>query len=257
MLWSHTAFETFDWCPRWFKHQYVLRDVPRKQTEEALRGDLAHQLAEKFIHWRMGLKRPATKDEVMAWLEAQVTDVEERDGDVTSTHLDAAWLVENALPAFKRVFTLLDQADEWGTETTHYYDCDLKPVPKTAVRYESDAPDFFIRKADLWARVGRKLYFWDWKTGKRFPKWQQLKLYGLLSLVDHKQVRGVEGRFVWMALAGAEDTAEWTAGDLRAEFDSLLLDRTKKIREERDFYETPGKPQCDWCPVKDCEKRLK
>lgn len=257
MLWSHTAFETFDWCPTWFQHQYILRDVPRKQTEEALRGDLAHQLAEKFVQWRMALKRPATRDEVLAWLDRQVGDVEERDGDVTSLHLDSAWLVENALPAFKRVFTLLDQADEWGTETTHYYDGNFDPVQKTDVQYEFHTPDFYIRKADLWARVGKKLYFWDWKTGKRFPKWQQLKLYGMLSLSDYPMVREVEGRFVWMALAGAEDTAEWTSTKLMSEVDSLIANRTSAVRGTKEFTESPGKPQCDWCPVKDCAKRLK
>mgnify|MGYP000899022749 CR=1 FL=1 len=257
MLWSHTAFETFEWCPRWFKHQYVLRDIPRKQTEEALRGDLAHQLAEKFIHWRMALKRPATKDEVMAWLDGQVGDVEERDGDVTSIHLDAAWLVENALPAFKRVFTLLDQADEWGTETTHYYDANFDPVQKPDVQYEFETPDFFIRKADLWARVGRKLYFWDWKTGKRFPKWQQLKLYGMLALSNHPTVQEVEGRFVWMALGGAEDVDSWASGPLHLEMGQTLASRIAQVRREKLFEETPGKPNCDWCPVKDCAKRLK
>lgn len=257
MLWSHTAFETFDFCPRWFKHQYILRDVPRKQTEEALRGDLAHQLTEKFIHWRMGLKRPATKDEVLAWLEAQVSDVEERDGDVTSTHLDSAWLVENALSAFKEIFALLDQADEWGTETTHYYNSAFDPIPKDSVRYEFENQNFFIRKADLWARVGTKLYFWDWKTGKRFPKWQQLKLYGMLSLQDFPKVQEVEGRFVWMALEGVEDRDAWTAQELMSEVDALLEQRMGVIRQGKDFPETPGKPQCDWCPVQGCAKRVK
>lgn len=256
MLWSHSNRETHRMCPAWWNAQYRERSVKRKQTAEAARGDVTHQMLERLVHWRMGLKRPATRQELVDWCGAQVDDLTEENGLVTSAKLDAAWIIETALPLFKPVFTTLDTADSWGTEADWYYDAQWE-------RWTGSIEDFYRYARendayggipDLWAVTGKRLWIWDWKTGKRYPKWEQLRDYALYGALSFPGVDRVTGTFVWLT-QGLADADTWDRADLTNHHRTSLLTEVSSLRGATSFPTSPGFPQCSWCPVEGCSDR--
>ncbi len=256
MLWSHSNRETFRSCPGWWNAQYGARTHKRVQTSEAARGDQAHQMLERLVHWRMSLGRAATKDEALAWLDAQIDDVTEEDGLVQSPKTDAAWILETAMPLFTPVFAVLDQASSWGTEADWYYDAKWERWSGTTEDFWSYARknDAYGGIPDLWAIVGDRLHIWDWKSGKRYPKWTQLKDYALYGALAFPEVQTVRGSFVWLT-QGITDTEQWTRTELTNHHRTAVLAEIGEIRGTTTFPLNPGFPQCNWCPVVECAKR--
>lgn len=256
MLWSHSNRETHRMCPAWWNAQYRERSVKRRQTAEAARGDVTHQMIEGLVHWRMGLGRPATRQEIVDWCGAQVDDLTEENGLVTSAKLDAAWIIETALPLFKPVFAALDTADSWGTEADWYYDAQWE-------RWTGSIEDFYRYARendayggipDLWAVTGKRLWIWDWKTGKRYPKWEQLRDYALYGALSFPGVDRVTGTFVWLT-QGLADADTWDRADLTNHHRTSLLTEVSSLRGATSFPTSPGFPQCSWCPVEGCSDR--
>lgn len=252
MLWSHTAFQTLEWCPSWFYHQYVLKDTKRTYSPEAELGTLVHDMAQRFVLWRMSLNRAATKDEALAFLESLVDDVREEDGIVSSPKTSAAWMIENGFPLFKQVLSILERADEWGVETAWYFDGSFRPVEKADVRYGWDSPDYHVAIADVWARKGDVLTIIDWKSGQRYPKWEQLRGYGALGRARFPEVDRARGIFAWLA-SGVTDEGAWVEEQLGTK---EIAGRARKARKQRDFPTSPGHPQCSFCAVTGCPDRL-
>lgn len=249
MLWSHSNRKTARDCPKWWHHQYVLKDVERSQSDAARRGDVAHQVLERFVHWRMGLGRAATRDETFAWWKSAVDDLTVDGGLVQSEKLDAVWLIEHALPEIRKVFAVLDKADVWGTETKDFYSLDWEPL--------EDRPEHgHVTIIDLWALVGTTLHVWDWKSGMRAPDWEQLKDYGLAGLMRHPKATKVVASFVWLK-EPATDEKTYSRKELTNDHRHAVQAEVMKIEGWREWPATPGKKQCGWCPVKGCEERVR
>ena len=75
---------------------------------------------------------------------------------------------------------------------------------------------------DLWAITGKRLWIWDWKTGKRYPKWEQLRDYALYGALSFPGVDRVTGTFVWLTQGLAD--ADIVYGDI----DMVTDHRTKR-----------------------------
>lgn len=261
MLWSHSNRKTFERCPAWWNAYYREKTVKKRQTVEAARGDEAHQMLERFVHWRMGAGRQS-QEAVLAWLKAQVTDLVEEDGLATSDRLDAAWIIEGALwpevgpRPIQEALAVLERASSWGTEADWYFDAKWE-------RWQGDESEFYAyaRKhdayggiPDLWAVVADRLYLWDWKSGKRYPDWNQLRDYALFGALRFPEVEQVVASFVWLTV-GAVDEQSWQRADLTNHRKSELLVEVEGIKAATAFPTSPGFPQCNWCPVVSCPDR--
>ena len=46
---SHSAYKTFEKCPRHYQHQYVLQDIERTETESTIWGTQVHTAFEEYV----------------------------------------------------------------------------------------------------------------------------------------------------------------------------------------------------------------
>lgn len=90
----------------------------------------------------------------------------------------------------------------------------------------------------------------DWKTGKRKPDNDQLKLFAGLTFAHYPSIKTVHTGFVWLA-AGKIDSEEFTraqSGDIWSTF----LPRVKRLEiayEENKWQPKPSGLCANYCPV--------
>lgn len=161
---------------------------------------------------------------------------------------------------------------------------DLKPLPKKYSQYEKlckkfDATDgdvlveqklaldqdlnpteFFAR--DVWLRgvldvgvlKGKIGKVFDWKTGKRKPDNEQMKLFAAITFATYKTLEVVDTTFVWLK-DKTTDKQRFTKDDEQI----IWREFEPRVETMNEAYETgyfPPRPSglCrGWCPVHDCK----
>lgn len=101
---------------------------------------------------------------------------------------------------------------------------------------------------------GRKAAFWDWKTGKRSPEIEQLKLFAGLGFISYPEVEVISTGFVWLK-EKKMDKEVFTRDDAPAIWEEFLP-RVHRLERAHEKAEWPAKPSglCrNWCPVLSCE----
>jgi hypothetical protein len=144
---------------------------------------------------------------------------------------------------------------------------DFKPVDYW------DKSAWFRGSIDVLAVKGNELIILDWKTGKRYPIFGQLALYGLmLSITGAPEVKGV---YVWLSQK-KQDTITKTPGNYIGNDAYSYVNTFDGVREEYqergakfeaalqnkadDLEKWPTRPSplCAFCPaVNDCEAGAK
>jgi len=115
---------------------------------------------------------------------------------------------------------------------------------------------------DVWCRGvfdvevehGESMLIADWKTGKRKPDSDQLKLFAALGFAIAPQVERIKTAFVWLKVS-ALDSAAYTRADLAGIW-RVFLPRVDRLMNAHATGKFPPKPSglCrKWCPVSSCE----
>jgi len=93
----------------------------------------------------------------------------------------------------------------------------------------------------------------DWKTGKRKPDSEQLKLFAGLALGTY-EVDRVTTQFVWLQDKVADRPDEFLREDEAGIWEDFLprVERFKESYIASDWPEKPSGLCRGWCPVKDC-----
>lgn len=95
----------------------------------------------------------------------------------------------------------------------------------------------------------------DWKTGKRKDKIDQLHLYGTFELAHHDQVEVVRAGFVWLKEQVVSPPVTFKREDfdkMKTTWDERAYQMDRAI-EVDDFRPTPSGLCNGWCDVTSCE----
>lgn len=114
--------------------------------------------------------------------------------------------------------------------------------------------------ADTWCRgiidvgvvspTGKSAVLLDWKTGKRKPENDQLKLFAGMAFAHSPELQKIKTGFVWLK-ENKIDRAEFTRDDIPAIW-LTFSPRVKRMERAFESGEFPPKPSglCSkWCPV--------
>ena len=209
LAWSYSRLKTFEECPKKFYHLNVKKDVRDAPSEAMEAGTRDHKSLELRI--KSGNALPAH----LASLEplCQVFDIAKQRGHEVLT--ECQW-------AFTRDF-----------QPTGWFDKNVW------VRVILDAGMVGTTKAIVI----------DWKTGKRNPDWDQLKLFAASAFLRSPDLKSVTAQFIWTK-DGSEDSEIYEAGqapDIWAEF----LPRVERLQEANRTNNWPKTPNrlCGWCPL--------
>lgn len=111
---------------------------------------------------------------------------------------------------------------------------------------------------ETWVRVvidagvvkGESAALWDWKTGKRKPESDQLKLSAAVLMAAKPEVKRVSTAFVWLK-DGATDKENFTCQDIPAIWSSFSprLERMERAYAKTHFPAKPSGLCRKHCPV--------
>lgn len=131
---------------------------------------------------------------------------------------------------------------------------------RLALNRDLEPTEFFARDAwlravlDVMAMKGKKAKVFDYKTGKRKPDSEQLKLFAAVVFATHSRIEVIDTSFLWLNTREM-DSATFTRDDeplIWREFEP----RVERMQEAYDTQKFPARPSglCrGWCPVRDCE----
>ncbi len=209
LAWSYSRLKCFEECPKKFYHLNVLKDVKEAPSEAMEAGTRAHKALE------LRVKEGKALPPLLAHLEplCQVFDAARLRGHEVLTECQLA---------FTRDFA-----------PTGWFD------------------------RNVWVRVildvavvgSTKAMVPDYKTGKRNPDWDQLKLFAAASFLRWPRLKSVTTQFIWTK-DGAEDSEVFEADcapDIWAEF----IPRVERMQEANRTNNWPKTPNrlCGWCPL--------
>ncbi len=131
---------------------------------------------------------------------------------------------------------------------------------KLAVNQNLEPTTFFGR--DVWLRgvldvlvtKNKVAKVFDYKTGKRKPNSEQLKLFAALTFASFDELEKVDTAFLWLNTHEV-DKASFTKDDeniIWREFEP----RVEKMNEAYESGHFPARPSglCrGWCPIRDCK----
>lgn len=260
MIWSFSNRDTHRTCPAWWAGYYGVgyENRPKSTTSDAAEfGSAVHDLIAKLLVWILTAPKVKHAD-VLAWLESQVDDIDDRDGIITSLKQGAVWAILEAMPLIKAEAKAAKAADGCTVEAPMYFAEDWTPLKGTKRTQTRKLRPLDVNgwggDADLayWSRDEGVIV--DWKTGRHYPKPDQIKDYAAyMALLEPHVVRWT-GKLIWTT-EGKVNEYHWTAAEL-AEHRCAIMEEAAAILGAEDYPTNPGKPQCNWCPLTDCEDRL-
>lgn len=158
MIYSHSGLSCFSICPRQFHHRYILKDVPKVETEAMRIGTKVHKELEDYV--RDGTELPE---------------------DLT-----------RSLGALVPFVLSLREEEDVSVELELAIDMDGKPVDFHA------ADAWFRGKADVVIRDGKYAVLADWKTGKVREDPTELGRHAFLVRARFSEVEVITGFYVWL-----------------------------------------------------------
>jgi hypothetical protein len=131
---------------------------------------------------------------------------------------------------------------------------------KLGVNQNLEPTTFF--GSDVWLRgvldvivtKGKLAKVFDYKTGKRKPNSEQLKLFAAITFASYPKIERVDTAFLWLNTHEI-DKASFTKDDE----DIIWREFEPRVEKMTDAYESgdfPARPSglCrGWCPVRDCK----
>lgn len=116
------------------------------------------------------------------------------------------------------------------------------------------AKDAYLRViSDLVQHNGKSAINWDWKTGKPYDDFTQLKLTAAVLFHLGQEIEEITNAYYWLKtkkvaaekMKRADTVAFWTD----------LMPRVQKYQAAHDAQDFPPRPgkHCDWCQVKTCQ----
>lgn len=121
-------------------------------------------------------------------------------------------------------------------------------------------PTTFFAK-DVWLRAildlkienGSRAFVGDWKTGKKNPDSDQLKLFAAVTFAISPWINEVQTSFIW--LQSGETTAQKFVRDDAAGIWQEFLPKVRRLEQAYETNNFPARPSglCrSWCPVHTC-----
>ncbi|MDI3307513.1 MAG: PD-(D/E)XK nuclease family protein [Acetobacteraceae bacterium] len=211
LAWSYSALTAFETCPRRYYLTRIAKEVVEPESEAIKWGNRVHQALEAYL---------LAGSEVPPGMEHY-----------------------QSLAARIRA-----KGMEPGAELT---------VEQKVALNDSYQPVAFFAK-DVWVRgildvsvrKGRKLFVGDWKTGKRKPDSDQLKLFAALAMALQPDVDEVITSFIWLR-DGKVDRDRFTR-DHVPEIWNEFIPRVARMQHAATTNKYPPKPSglcAKWCPV--------
>lgn len=182
----------------------------------------------------------------------------------------------------KDVVFIQGDAAKWGEEVHKHFENRVKtqsPLPTTLEAYEPVLAQFDGKRTecelqmavndklepcdwfapDAWIRGIADVMVWtadnavwigDWKTGKRRPDFDQLKLFSLLTWQHYPEIQTCVTSFVWTQ-DKAMDTETFERKNANKMWEEVMT-RIRRVYKAHEADNWPAKPSglCGWCDVK-------
>lgn len=225
VAWSYSALTSFETCG--LKH-YLTR-VAKQVTEPKGAAMLAGEGGHKVIELRALNGTPIPK-------KIQVTDVHGK----TEILPTQGWqeMVDKITAAPGELLVERQIALTQDLRETEWF-----------------AKDVWVRGViDIGKIRGHLGAFWDWKTGRRKPDSDQLKLFAALGFAVWPALERIKTGFIWLK-DGSMDKDEFTRGDAQAIWNEFLprVKRLEIAHEENKWDAKPSGLCKNWCPCTGCK----
>ena len=182
----------------------------------------------------------------------------------------------------KDVTFVQGEAARWGEEVHKHFENRIKEgtaLPFTLEAYEATLAQFDGKKtqcelqmavneklepcewfaSDAWLRGIADVMVWlddktvwigDWKTGKRRPDFDQLKLFSLLTWQHYPEIEKCVTTFIWVK-DKALDTETFERKDANKMWEEVMT-RIRRVYKAHEAGNWPAKSSglCGWCDVK-------
>lgn len=266
-LWSRSRLENYSSCPQRYYRDYLAPGprVPKPKADEAAVGIVTSQFLERILpHLVNGEVK--TWDECLTKLKSWVKDAHEADGVLTSTEIEAVWVIEQGKQLVRRVVKTIQEAKaDWWAERPIWFDENNEPIDPSLDRKAIMRRARLGGDLDVLAVSGKTGWIWDWKSGRATPKWAQLEDYALYVSWIYPKVETFRLAYMMLQRGAEGEIVKTVRKDELREIEDRLL---REIREpweaeklmangalpEAAFPPTPGQPQCRWCN-NPCEKQ--
>jgi len=227
--WSYSALDTHENCPKQYHHKYVLKDLPpEEKSPQQEWGTFVHQEFENYLS-----TKPTGANAADPTKSGYTLPVDLR---IHQPYLDG----------------LLQKGGQLWTER------------KVALGRKPFGPcSYFDRTGSVWWRgvidctvleldEGRATIV-DYKTGKKFDKWDQLAMNAVWVFLAEPKVNLINAQFYW-----TEDQTTskkvWARGELDALVGLFLPKLGRFVNSfQTDTFTPKQSGLCGgWCPVKNC-----
>ena len=212
--WSFSRLKNFESCPKKFWHLMVRKDVRQDENDTLRYGKEVHKALEDRVKKDKRLPMHLTHLEKVAKNFA------------SPPHKTDEILTEQQLAITK------------GMEPTGWFDKDV-----------------WVRSIiDYLAITGDKALLVDYKTGKMYDDFTQLKLAAAMLMLHRPDINTVTVVYWW--IKDKKLTKDYLCREDMAEIWNELLPRVKRYDEAHTADEFPAKSGylCrNWCPVKQCK----
>jgi CRISPR/Cas system-associated exonuclease Cas4 (RecB family) len=208
---SYSAIKMYENCPQRYYFQRIAKAVVDQGSDATLYGERIHKALEDRL--RDGTALPSESKH----LEDVAISVESKAATMgASLHLEQELTLNASL-----------QPTGW---------------------WDDDA--WLRSKLDVLMLHGKSAVVIDWKTGKRRPDFDQLKLFAVQTMTHYPDVDKVRTMFVW-----TKETALDSKTFTRKELPDLwtgVLDKIRRIEKSVEHDKWPAIPSglCRWCPAK-------
>ncbi|PHM52126.1 PD-(D/E)XK nuclease family protein [Xenorhabdus sp. KK7.4] len=224
---SFSKLSQYQQCPRRFYEQHLTHNIPYTDTPATLWGTQVHQAHENYL------------------LKGQLMDavVKEKIGTGVADMLKKKF---NNLVAEQRVGIPLFGEQEWA----------IKADGKVASWFDTSAV-FMRGKTDLGMGSLKKLYLYDYKTGKdRYPKTDQLDLMSVMAKAQPtmQHYTQFDSALIFLEAGTVKTHTTYLHEEGHAIQMRKFLRESLRIIDsyERDYWPEQTSPLCAYCPVMNC-----
>jgi hypothetical protein len=223
--WSYSALTSYETCPRRHYETRVAKTTKDPKGGPALIGDRAHKVLEQRA--LKGTEIPTT---------LKVSDP------------TAGTMVSLSTEGWERYISrILAAPGELQAESQY-------ALNKKLQRVEWFAKDVWVRVIIDLAKInGTKGMMFDWKTGKRDPDTDQLKLFAAVGFHVWPALETIDTAFIWLK-TGEIDRERFSRSDIPNIW-SEFIPRVKRLdvaHAENKWEPKPSGLCKKWCPVVSC-----
>lgn len=215
MAYSHSSLSTFETCPKQYEHQYILKDIERKDTEATLWGTKVHEALESYA-----LEGTAVPEGV-APISAMALEIINHTKDMEHPDVLVEW--------------------EFGITQ------DFKLT-------SFNDPLAFVRGiVDYGVLSGDKAILCDWKTGKKKADFNQMEIFTIAIFLRTPEVTRVKSAYIW--LKTQERTEQIYTREELPSLIERVSQRIRVVDEHvkaENFTMKPSGLCRGWCPVTQC-----